>query len=82
MEEIFSFGGEDDVGYNEVDKIEFGQLRSLILKFLPQLTSFYAQLKSSDELDTPKPLFNERVPFPPLFFFFLPFLFISIVTQV
>ncbi|ESR56070.1 hypothetical protein CICLE_v10018626mg [Citrus x clementina] len=66
MEEIFSFGGEDDVGYNEVDKIEFGQLRSLILKFLPQLTSFYAQLKSSDELDTPKPLFNERVVFPNL----------------
>lgn len=70
METIFSFGREDGIGYNEVDKIEFGKLHSLILKFLPRLTSFYSQLKSSNELDTPMPLFNKKVPFPVLYFSF------------
>lgn len=47
MKEIFTAGGENDVDCHEVDKIEFSQLHSLTLKFLPQLTSFYSQVKTA-----------------------------------
>ncbi|XP_052293450.1 probable disease resistance protein At4g27220 isoform X2 [Citrus sinensis] len=47
MKEIFTVGRENDVDCHEVDKIEFSQLHSLTLKFLPQLTSFYSQVKTS-----------------------------------
>lgn len=47
VEAIFMMERDDYVGSTEVDKIEFSQLRSLTLKFLPQLTSFYSQMKTS-----------------------------------
>ncbi|KAJ0091940.1 hypothetical protein Patl1_26715 [Pistacia atlantica] len=49
IEEIFTVGTDDDVNHSEViDKIEFGHLRSLTLKFLPQLTSFYSKVKTAN----------------------------------
>lgn len=47
VKEIFMVERDDYVDYKEVDMVEFSQLRSLTLKFLPQLTSFYSQMKTS-----------------------------------
>lgn len=49
MPEIFSVGGEDDVGNNNAinhQKTEFAQLCSLSLGNLPELTSFCCELKT------------------------------------
>ncbi|KAJ0080488.1 hypothetical protein Patl1_22781 [Pistacia atlantica] len=46
MEEIFSIGREDDINNELSDKIEFGQLRFLTLKVLPQFKSFCSKVKT------------------------------------
>ncbi|XP_052293320.1 probable disease resistance protein At4g27220 isoform X2 [Citrus sinensis] len=47
VEEIFMMERDGYVDCKEVNKIEFSQLRSLTLKFLPRLRSFYFQMEAS-----------------------------------
>ncbi|KAJ0096309.1 hypothetical protein Patl1_27533 [Pistacia atlantica] len=62
MKQIFAIERGENENNNEViDQIKFYQLRSLTLNFLPDLTSFYSEVKKpstlqerwQDELDTP-----------------------------
>ncbi|XVE91079.1 hypothetical protein DITRI_Ditri20bG0127100 [Diplodiscus trichospermus] len=55
------------IGDNDVDKIEFLQLKSLTLHGLPKLISFCSQNRGSTSISTQElPLFNEKIVFPTL----------------
>ncbi|KAK3200436.1 hypothetical protein Dsin_023851 [Dipteronia sinensis] len=67
MEEIFAIRSEKDINNGEgMDQIEFMQLRFLKLKSLPKLISFCSINGNKNTLDTPTPLFNQKVAFPSL----------------
>ncbi|KAK2640660.1 hypothetical protein Ddye_028455 [Dipteronia dyeriana] len=67
MEEIFAIRREEDINNDEgTDQIEFKYLSSLTLNSLPKLTSFCSINGNKDMLDTPTPLFNQKVTFPSL----------------
>ncbi|KAJ4713100.1 Disease resistance protein [Melia azedarach] len=72
MEQIFAIGSEDESSNNNtggINIIEFGQLRSLILDYLPQLTSFCSrsdEIILADDIDIPNTLFNKKVTLPRL----------------
>ncbi|TXG65745.1 hypothetical protein EZV62_007020 [Acer yangbiense] len=68
MEEIFAINRREEGINNDegTDQIEFKQLHSLRLKSLPKLISFCSINGNKDILDTPTPLFNQKVAFPSL----------------
>ncbi|KAJ4713096.1 Disease resistance protein [Melia azedarach] len=72
MEQIFAIGSEDESSNNNtggINIIEFGQLRSLVLRYLPQLTSFCSRSNEiilADDIDIPNTLFNKKVTLPRL----------------
>ncbi|KAK4851536.1 hypothetical protein QYF36_016045 [Acer negundo] len=67
MEEIFAIEREDEINNNEgSDQIEFKQLRWLTLEYVPKFKSFCSINCNNDVLDTPTPLFNQKVAFPSL----------------
>ncbi|TXG65719.1 hypothetical protein EZV62_006994 [Acer yangbiense] len=62
MEGIFVVGREDDVNNDKViDTIEFGQLRSLTLKSLPQLRSFCLDVKTPYVLQNTQKLLTDEI---------------------
>ncbi|XP_044465417.1 disease resistance protein At4g27190-like [Mangifera indica] len=71
--DIYVADSEEDIAINQVvNKIEFGQIRSLNLKSLPKLRSSCFKVKSfyedvlEDLVDSNMPLFNETVILPSL----------------
>ncbi|KAK3200438.1 hypothetical protein Dsin_023853 [Dipteronia sinensis] len=64
MEEIFAIRKEEDINIDKgTDQIEFKQLRSLELKYLPKLTRFCSINGNKETLDTLTPLFYQEVVF-------------------